>query len=103
MKINSIGVDAYRQMSDNTRTIRKPDLNSQSESASKSAVKLSIPTQNIKGGSKISVKLQGKNLMGMLSTEEKQALDLLFEKFGEKKATDKDSPGTIGNFVDVKL
>ncbi len=103
MKINPIGVDAYRQMSDHTRSIRKPDLNSRTESATKAAGKLSIPTQNINGGSKISVKLQGKNLMGMLSAEEKQALDLLFEKFGEKKATDKDGPADMGNLVDVKL
>ena len=103
MKINAIGVDAYRQMSDRSQPVRNPDLTDQNELTPKATKKVSIPAHDISRGSKVSIKLQGRNLADTLSVEEKQALELLFEKFSDKKLIDKNSHAYVGNLVDVKL
>jgi hypothetical protein len=107
MKINSIGINAYRQ------AMEKPNTESQmldKSSKSTATSKVEIPGQAKKIGSNLAVKLKPGTFVDMLSTEEKEALTLLFEKFKESGALDgtyrregESGKAHIGNFVDVKL
>ena len=68
--------------------------------------KIQIPSRADRIGSEISVKLENKDYTEMLSPEEKQALELLFEKYGDNKGgliqSTANRPG-LGTFVDIKL
>ncbi len=107
MKISPIGIDAYRQANEKPQVENRQPA--QKEQAKRTDT-VRIPERTQKTGSDISVKLKPGSFSDMLSTEEKQALDILFEKYreiGAKQAAyskngREDKPMT-GNFVDVKL
>ena len=105
MKINSIGINAYQEMTGRVQSGKKPAVIDKTEEKVK-AGKIQIPGRINKVGSDISVKLGGSEYASMLSPEEKQALELLFEKFGDNKGmniTESTSRPGLGRFVDVKL
>lgn len=105
MKINSIGINAYQEMTGRAQANKKPVETNNAEQVKKTE-KIQIPGRVDKVGSELSVKLDGEDYAEMLSPEEKQALELLFEKYGDKRGITNSStanrPG-LGTFVDVKL
>jgi hypothetical protein len=105
MKISSIGVNAYREMTDQTRVIQKTSVPKQPEHIEKTG-QVHIPGQANNIGSKLSVRLPSADYAEMLSPEERQALELLFQHYGKgigKAAASANSEAGLGNFVDVKL
>ncbi len=104
MKINAVGINAYRQATEQIR----PDHRTQdraevttAKTAEEKAVKLSFPSAESRPGSKLAVKLANADFVQYLSDEEKKALQMVFEKFGDGSAL---KPGeTLGRFVDVKI
>lgn len=107
MKINSIGINAYRQtVTENQKRIPTPGENA----AAKAADRVLIPGQEDSISSKLAVQLQRGKFADMLTPEERQALELIFEKFrlaglGDEhygqKAVQKSEH--LGKVVDVKL
>jgi len=105
MKINPIGINAYQEMANRTQASRKPVAVNHTEPTQKPG-KINIPGRVDKAGSDISVRLEGQDYAEMLSPEEKQALELLFEKYGDKRGKSGSAsvnPSGLGTFVDVKL
>lgn len=108
MKINSIGIDAYRQATERPQVENRPAPQKQSEA--EQASRLQIPGQLNKAGSKLAVKLEPGTFVDMLSTEEKKAFEMVFERFRQLSSADgaynENGAGkrqTVGNFVDVSL
>jgi hypothetical protein len=108
MKINAIGIDAYRQATE-TQSGRK-SIASQSENKTEQTEKIKIPGQGNTVGSKLSVRLKSGTFLDQLSGEEKQALELLFDKFRQmgvdETAYKKDGStkqAHLGKVIDVKL
>jgi hypothetical protein len=104
MKVNSIGINAYRQAMD------KPPVTDQKVSDQQKNVgktdKVKVPVQANRAGSKLAVKLKSGTFTDMLSAEEKQALEMVFDRFREMAAYSRDGApdkNIVGNFVDVKL
>jgi len=105
MKINPVGVETYRQ------AMGKPQVEYKPMPGNKTGInnaKVRIPGQTDDTGSKLSVKLKPGTFVDMLSSEEKQALELLFAKYsGIKQGDYCRNGGTdeshLGNIVDVKL
>ena len=71
MKINSIGIDTYRQAMEKPQTENR--LNAEKDSKAAEASKVHIPSQTEKIGSKLGVKLKPGTFIDMLSQEEKEA------------------------------
>ena len=105
MKINSIGINAYQEMTGRTQANKRPVETEKIEQVQKPG-KVEIPSRLNKVGSDLSIRLEGEDYADMLSPEEKQALELLFEKYGDKRSLSNSNtagqPG-LGTFVDVKL
>jgi hypothetical protein len=108
MKINAIGIDAYRQATE-TQTGRKP-MTSQDTARTGDTEKIQIPGQGNTVSSKLSVRLKSGTFLDQLSGEEKKALELLFDKFrqmGVNEASYRKDGSTeqanLGNVIDVKL
>jgi len=105
MKINSVGINAYQEMMGKANANKKPVETTKTEQIQKTE-KIKIPGRTDKIGSDLSIKLAGQEYAEMLSPEEKQALELLFEKYGDKKgildSNTTNRPG-LGTYVDVKL
>ena len=105
MKINTIGINAYQEMTGRAQASKRPVEANKSEQVQKTG-KIQIPGRVDRVGSDLSIKLKGEEYADMLSPEEKQALELLFEKYGDKRGITSsgmtDRPG-LGTFVDVKL
>ncbi len=108
MKVNSIGIDAYRQATEKPQAENRPALQKQSEAAQ--AARLHIPGQLNKDGSKLAVKLEPGTFIDMLSAEEKKAFEMVFERFRQLSSAggsyNENGAGkrqTVGNFVDVTL
>ena len=108
MKINAIGIDAYRQASE-AQSGRK-SIPSQNENKIDRTEKIQIPGQGNTVGSKLSVRLKSGTFMDQLSGEEKKALELLFDKFrqmGVDEASYKKDGSAkqahLGRVIDVKL
>lgn len=107
MKINSIGINAYRQtITENQKRIPTPEGNTKPHSVDR----VLIPGQENSITSKLAVQLKGGKFADMLTPEERQALELIFEKFrlaglGDEhyaqKAVQKSEH--LGKVVDVKL
>ena len=105
MKISSIGVNAYREITNQSRVNQKPPAPKQPDQTEK-ASQVHIPGQTNTIGSKLSVKLPNADYAEMLSSEERQALELLFEQYGKNfnTATSRSTGNAgLGNFVDVTL
>ncbi len=111
MKINPLGIQTYQQVEkrDNTATQTALDNLKHSEKAVESKVKLS--PQEALSGSKLSVKAPQGSYADMLTVEERQALDLLFNKFKNSErfgaGFDRSKPAinkqSVGNLVDIKV
>ena len=107
MKVNSIGIDTYRQ------TMNKPAVDNKPVADGKSQVnagqKIEIPGQPDKISSSLAIKLKSGAFADMLSAEEKEAIELLFAKYqngnrGSAYSSDgAASQAHLGNVVDVKL
>ena len=105
MKINSIGINAYQQMTGRTQASKRPAPQEKTEQT-QIIGKIQIPTRPDRVGSDISVRLDGENYAEMLTPEEKQALELLFEKYGNQQVSAggvKSEQAGLGQFVDVRL
>ena len=104
MKINPVGINAYRQATEQVRPDHRTENQSEvttGKTAEKNAVKLSFPSAESRPGSKLAVKLANADFVQYLSDEEKKAMQMVFEKFGDGSAL---KPGeTLGRFVDVKI
>lgn len=108
MKVNPIGIDAYRQAMDKPQVENRAAATKKEEAAKTSQVQ--IPGQVNKIGSKLAVKLKPGTFVDMLSAEEKKAFELVFEKFRQLTTADgayskngENNRQTTGNFVDVTL
>ncbi len=109
MKINSVGIEAYRQLTGDNQ-VNKKTVPGENASRTEQSNRIAIPGQGKIPGSKLAVQLQKGSFLDMLSVEEKKALEMLFERFrsaelesgsyGKKSATD---AGHLGKIVDVKL
>jgi hypothetical protein len=105
MKVNSIGVDTYRQAMNRPSTENRPAA--QNRTAVKTETKVQIPGHLDKIGSELSVKLKPGTFADMLSLEEKRALEILFARLGRVNDAACQKGGAdhrpVGNFVDVTL
>ena len=108
MKVNPLGIQAYQQVNRSDRQPSNATLRT-SQTADQSVV---IEPQSTASKSALSVKAPSGSYSKFLSTEERQALDLLFTKFsdatrfGSAYAADSDEvAGTeqLGRLVDVKV
>ena len=105
MKINSIGINAYQEMAGKAQANKKPVETTVTNQVQK-ADKIKIPGRTDRIGSDLSIKLEGEEYADLLSPEEKQALELLFEKYGGKRGSlnsNANNQQLLGTFVDVKL
>lgn len=108
MKVNAIGIENYRQAMDNTRVQNQPATESKKQA--EKTDRIEIPGQRQKVGSDLSVRLRPGSFADMLSNEEKQAFELVFQKFNGLRAGEgvyAKNGGTneshLGNYLDVKL
>lgn len=109
MKINPIAIQSYQQSSSQTLTQREiiKNDNTKAEEAN-----LTITPKDEMDSSKLAVKVNSDNFAKYLSTEEKNALELLFDqyrnsdKFGSSYNADIKKPApdkTLGSLVDIKV
>jgi len=107
MKINPIGIQSYQQLN------RQNQPQAPAAKAEDSGVKESVliePQASVKK-SAVAIKGPSGNYAQYLSTEERQALDLLFSRyadssrFGAAFAADQEQAAspTVGSIVDVKV
>jgi hypothetical protein len=107
MNINSIGINAYRQTTAESQIQKK---NGTAVDNKPQADGVTIPGQENNITSKLAVQLKRGKFADMLTNEERQALELIFEKFRlagleNENYGDKKAPSTehLGKIVDVKL
>jgi hypothetical protein len=108
MKVNSIGIEAYRHLIEKPQSENRPA--EAGETRLKKAENLHIPTQEENAGSDISVRLKPGTFVDMLSDREKQAMEMFFERFNGARAGegayDKDGAtrnAHLGRHLDVTL
>jgi hypothetical protein len=104
MKINATGIDAYRNITGENQINRKAAGADRAESAEK----VQIPIQDTAPGSKLAVNLKNGSFADLLSPEEKQALEMIFEKFRGAEGHSYEKSGMtdkprLGSIVDIKL
>jgi len=109
MKINSIGIEAYRQITNDSQ-VNKKSGSAENKMQTDRADRIQIPGQGDNIGSRLAVQLKKGSFIDMLSGEEKRALEMVFEKFRSLEIDGRsyDGKGTprksnLGNMVDVKL
>ena len=103
MKINPVSIQSYQQ-------IAGRDAAEKNKQAAKAEQSLRIEPQKNSESSGLAVELSGADYAGYLSTEEHQALDMLFGKFrnadrfgaGYQSGASK-SNAPIGRVIDVKV
>jgi hypothetical protein len=108
MKVNSLGIQAYQQVNRSDRQTSNATNLRTGSTADQSVV---IEPQSTVSKSALAVKAPSGSYAKFLSTEERQALDLLFTKysdatrFGSAYAADaqETSGETLGRLVDVKV
>jgi hypothetical protein len=104
MKISSVGINAYQEMVEPRQSMKNPPPASPEQNTVTKSVH--IPDRVDRVGSRLSIKLENGDYSKILSPEEKQALELLFKKFGDGRGLSDISATSrpaLGNFVDVKL
>jgi len=109
MKINAVGIDAYRQVQNDTG-LQTRQVPAQNQSKTENTEKVKIPNQTSRVGSKLAVKLKEGTFDDMLSPEEKMALETMFDRFKSAGMLDAgyaedgavEQP-VLGTLVDVKL
>ncbi len=100
MKINSVGIEAYRQLGGNAQ-VNRHSQSGKTESALKSG-RVEIPIQDNRVSSKLGVKLKEGSFLDRLTPEEKQALEMLFSKYGAGGVNGSSDSLKPGTFVDFK-
>ncbi len=106
MKINPIGIQSYQQLNN-----RQNQVNEQAEKSQKTDDILNIKPKEITEQSEISVRAPEGTYAEFLSTEEKSALDLLFNKYQDSdrfgsafnRANSQSANKTLGKVIDVKI
>ena len=100
MNINPIGISAYQNLSDQARTAEKQTdaqpVRTQTDEAAVSEVKTS----------RLAVKASAGSYADFLSTEEKQALDVLFKRYNENNrgvADNAQNDSPLGGIIDIKV
>jgi hypothetical protein len=112
MKLNPVGISSYQQLGGREAT-RQAQAESSNQDAGKSQATVAIAPQSESQSSRLAVKIQGGSYADYLSPEEKNALELLFNRFNDKSrfgpsygrtssASDGES-AHLGNLVDVKV
>lgn len=110
MKINPIGIQSYQQVTNRqTAQTLKADEQKDTNVVDK---KVTIPAQDALEQSKVAVKVNSGSYAEFLSTEERQALDILFSKFKDVERFNgsyrADTPQTskaqtLGANIDLKV
>ena len=110
MNINSVGINAYRQLDVDNPVTRRQDADQAAQSQQTAKTPVEIAGQPPKTGSALGVKINRGAFDEILSAKEKEALEMIFEKFRSAAAqtatyerngsTDKPQLGTL---VDVTL
>ena len=80
MKINAIGINSYRQAMEKPQVEKRPAPENQPNVKKSDSVSITDRADRV--GSKLGVRLEPGTFVDMLSTEEKQALENVFEKYG---------------------
>lgn len=101
MKVNNIGVNAYRQLIEQPQINRKETESVQKKQTEKPG-KINIPVQSDKVGSDLGVRVNGQEFLDMLTDQEKEAFEMVFDKFNSASGG-KGGQNGLGRFVDVKL
>ena len=103
MKVNPLGIDAYRQTMDRSSVNNKPTADRKANVERPD--KVEVPLKSQKASSKLAVKLNSGTYADNLSAEEKQALEMVFDRFRQMagKYNAGSEQALVGNFVDVKL
>jgi len=108
MKVNSIGIDSYRQTTGKTQVENRAATENRKQT--EQATRIQIPGQGQKIGSDLSIRLRPGTFIDMLSDEERRAFELIFQKFNGLSAgdgvyarRDATNESHLGNYLDVKL
>jgi hypothetical protein len=109
MKINPIGIQSYQQLERRDAPAQAPP---DGKKVSAGDSKVTISPQAADAGSRVTVKAPQSSYAEILTPEEKQALELLFRRFGDASRfgpgyqRDAESTGAqtlVGSIVDVKV
>lgn len=109
MTINTVGIQSYRQVSQQENPLASPTTKGEKPQIAEKRVIIS--PQNEAAGSKLAVKADVRNYADFLTPEEKSALDILFSRFKDKnrfgpgyqKDTGVHSDNeALGNLIDFK-
>lgn len=109
MKVNPIGIQSYQQLANRQQQTEKSSADLLEKTTNQP---VSIPAQDETSESKVAVKVTAGNYSDFLTTEERDALELLFNRFNDSsrfgsgyqtdiKAEAKEK--SLGTFVDVKV
>lgn len=105
MKINPIGIDSYRQAMEKPQVERRSQVDTENQAVSTDHINITDRADRV--SSKLAVRLQPGTFVDMLSSEEKQAVELAFDKYasaGRTYAKDgANETARTGSLVDVKL
>lgn len=111
MKINPLGIQSYQQVEKRDNSAAQTALDNLKTQEKTVETKVKLDPQDRLTGSKLSVQAPKGSYADMLSVEERQALDLLFNKFKDSErfgaGFDISKPAinkqTVGNLVDIKV
>ena len=109
MKVDAIGINSYQQLTGQETNRQKGAEDSQESVQAQKTV--TIPVQEQTETSRLAVKAPSGSYADYLSPEERNALDLLFSRYGDREAFNRDySPKTnsrsdshLGNTIDLKV
>jgi len=109
MKVNPVGINSYRQAMERPQAENRQNVDSKTTQTAKTE-SVNITDQIGRVGSKLAVHLKPGTFVDMLSAEEKQAMQMAFEKYSASEAENGTyakngaSEMTVkGSLVDVKL
>lgn len=109
MKVNSVGIQSYQQLIRRDQTATKPSDSAIKGEADKNLV---IEPQAMVSKPALAVKGPSGNYAQYLSTEEKEAMELLFSRYRDisrfsmdanGKGASRDDEHSLGRLVDVKV
>ncbi|MFZ5980708.1 MAG: hypothetical protein ACOYVF_08760 [Candidatus Zixiibacteriota bacterium] len=99
MNVNPIGINTYQNVSDQARTAEKKNDQQPVPTRSDEAVVNEVTT------SRLAVKAPKSSYADFLSTEERQALDVLFKRYNDnsRAAEETKSDAPLGSIIDIKV
>ena len=110
MKVDTIGINSYQQLTGQETNRQKGTENSEELAQAQKTV--TIPVQEQSESSRLAVKAPSGSYAEFLSPEERNALDLLFSRYSDRAAFNRDySPKSnnnendshLGNTIDLKV